>query len=254
MQHIFYISTGAKNARYTLRHQRFMEGSYFTADSFICILADDIERAAEKARDYFARISNRFENAVLVDYPDVEIGKRRGKFSLKATRNIEKIEAGRFPFGKYAMTLIADAPDSYILYWADQATKAGDPVVQALSGICMGLAMERNLIQLRQDTRDVALFTKVCSQFEGELNERRSFEGIVFAVFYNQEYGFYNTQILLDNGNIIAYAGNRMADKGERIIFVARIHSHGDYKGCRSTKVKRPANVTVIGEVNNEHC
>ncbi len=246
MQHIFYISTGAKNARYTLRHQRYAPGSFVTPDSFICILADDIDRAAAKARDYFDRIKDRFENAVLVDEPDCEIGKRRGKLSLKATKNIEKIEAGLFPFGKHAMTQIVDAPDSYILYWADQSNTAIDLVIIALSSICMGIAMDRDLIQQRQDKRDMRKFTQVCSQHEGAIGERREFEGIVFSQFYNQEFGFYNTLILLDNGNIVSYAGNKMGERGERIRFVARIQSHGDYKGCRTTKVKRPSKVVII--------
>lgn len=249
MQHIFYISTGAKNARYTLRHQRFAPGAYVTPDSFICVLADDIDRAAEKARDYFDRVKDRFENAILVEEPDYEIGKRRGKLSLKATRQIEKVEAGLFPFGKYNGTVIVDAPDSYILYWADQSSKqdmSAQPVLNALASICMGLAMDRDLIAKRQEKRDTHLFVKLCSQFEGTVGERRNFEGVVFAQYYNDEYGFYNTQVLLDNGNIVSYAGNKLGERGERLNFDARIHSHGDYNGCRSTKVKRPGKVRKV--------
>jgi uncharacterized protein (DUF3820 family) len=163
MQHIFYISTGAKNARYTLRHQRFAPGAYVVPDSFICVLADDIDRAAEKATDYFNRVKDRFEGAILETEPDYEIGKRRGKLSLKATRNIEKIEAGFFPFGKYAGTEIASAPDSYVLYWADQSDKAIDLVIIALASICMGIAMDRDLIQKRQDKKDERQFIQLCS-------------------------------------------------------------------------------------------
>lgn len=246
MQHIFYISTGAKNARYTLRHQRFAPGAYVVPDSFICVLADDLDRAAEKATDYFNRVKDRFEGAILETTPDYEIGKRRGKLSLKATRNIEKIEAGFFPFGKHAGTEIVSAPDSYILYWADQSNKAVDLVVIALASICMGIAMERDLIQKRQDKKDERIFVQVCSQFEGEVGERREFEGVVFGQFYNDQYGFYNTQILLDNGNIVSYAGNKLGERGERLNFDARIHSHGDYNGCRSTKVKRPGKVKKV--------
>lgn len=244
MQHIFYISTGSKNARYTLRHQRFQEGSYFTADSYICNLADDIERAAEKAHNYFNRIKDRFENAVLVDYPDHEIGQRRGKLSLKATRNIEKIEAGLFPFGKYANTEIASTPDSYILYWADQSEKSADPVVMALAGICMGIAMDRNLIQARQDRREERAFQEIISQFVGEIGQRQEFEGVVFSQYYNDR-GFYCNKILLKDGNMIAYVGNKLGEYGKGVKFVATIRDHNHYNGKRTTRVRCPKKVQV---------
>ena len=56
MQISVYISSGKKNAMYTLRSMR--SGNGFRADNYIMNLARDPKKAETKARDWFARVKD----------------------------------------------------------------------------------------------------------------------------------------------------------------------------------------------------
>lgn len=53
----YFISSGRKNAMYTLRVER--RGGGYTSDNYICNLSTDPEKAEAKAREYFDRVSAR---------------------------------------------------------------------------------------------------------------------------------------------------------------------------------------------------
>lgn len=155
---------------------------------------------------------------------------------------LEKIEAGLFPFGKHKDTPIADAPDSYVLYFADKHTEA-DVVVQALAAVCMGVAMERDLIAKREAARQERAELDAQSQHVGTIGERILFEGEVVSAFYREadaySGGFWITKVRC-GGNLITYIGNMLAERGETIKFKATVKKHDEYKGALSTVVNRP--------------
>lgn len=251
MIHTFYISTGALNAMYTLRHTRFLPGSGLSGashDSYICNLSTDIEKAAEKAKDYFDRVSDRFigdtSEAHLDTDPDCEIGQRRGKLSVKATAWIEEIEKGYFPFGKHMGTEISAAPDNYLLYFADKLGTTEDFVTEALSAACMGAALERDLIAKREAARQEIRDKNALSEYVGDVGQRLVFEGeIELSIYKDSDYGFgYYLNRVRVGTDIIVYMGSKsLGERGESVKFKATIKSHDEYQGVKSTKVSRPA-------------
>lgn len=243
-----YISTGAKSAMFTLwtgRESGDPRIDAFLRDRFICNLAGATnEEAAEtKARDYCERMTDRTgETVQFRGFYDEPQNLRRGKLSVQDTQAIERIEAGFFPFGKFAGQPITAANDGYVMYWVDQHADA-KPVVAALSAACMGIAMERDLIAKREAARCARAAEDATSEFVGTIGERREFTGEIVTAFRKvDEYAgqdFYITKVRC-NGNLITYIGNEIGQRGAVITFKATIKAHDVYQGVKSTKVNRP--------------
>lgn len=249
MVQTYYVSTGKKNAMYTLRFNRAGVGAMFAFDNYICNLAADVERAVEKAKTYVDALRDRIGETndfkiVFDEYPDAEVYKRRGKLSVRDTSNIEQIEDGIFPFGKHAGTKIADAPDSYVLFFADKAKDASEPVMVALSAACMGAALERGLIAKRDQARAERAAQDALSNFIGTVGERRVFEGEVIMSFEKQDGfgGSFWINKVRCGSDLVCYIGSKsLGEKGSSIKFKATVKSHDVYEGAKSTKVSRPA-------------
>jgi uncharacterized protein (DUF3820 family) len=246
---LFYISTGARNARYTLRFVRSVEAGqgYENFDRYVCVLADNVETAIAKATDYFERFKARVGETACFKlefcaYPDNETYSRRGKLSVRDTWNIEQIENGMLPFGKHAGMEIANAPEGYVLWLADQANKGEDQneVMSTLSAIALGIALEKDYIAKREEKREIL---RQSSGHVGQVGERLTFTGVITGSFQkHNEYtneSYFITKILF-NGNVLTYVGNKLAKVGETISFKATIKSHDEYQGLKSTKVNRP--------------
>lgn len=253
----YYISTGKKNAMYTLRCNRLStgvpvcEGSFFP-DFYVCTLAADEDRAIEKATAYFEAMRQRISDTadfklLFDDAPEYTPGKRRGKLSLHATRQLEQIEAGVFPFGKHAGTQIVDAPDSYLLYFADKCKDAGlDAVSAALSSACMGVALTRDLIAKRDQVRAERAAIDSKSNYIGAVGERREFTGTVISAF---EQGFthdgkFHVEYVITKvrcgDDIVTYVGKHIAAVNDVISFKATIKKHSEYNNVKATQVNRP--------------
>jgi uncharacterized protein (DUF3820 family) len=242
---IYYISTGAKNAMYTLRVN--VVGKFFI-DNYICNLAATEEKAVEKATDYVERLKSRVSHDATLeilfnDMPEFEADKRRGKLSIYDTRNIEEIENGVFPFGKHKGVKIVDAPDSYVLYFADQALSESNMVSNALIAACQGVALEKGLIAKREAIRAERFAVDSLSSFIGTIGERREFKGEIFAFIKKEETdyqaGYTITKVRIGN-DIVSFFNNEMGKVGETIAFKATVKQHNDYKGVKTTVVNRP--------------
>lgn len=86
----YFISSGRKNAMYTLRVER--RGGGYTSDNYICNLSTDPEKAEAKAREYFDRVSARLTETdtfkmVFQGFADFDLFERRGKLSVFDTEN-----------------------------------------------------------------------------------------------------------------------------------------------------------------------
>jgi uncharacterized protein (DUF3820 family) len=229
----YYISTGAKNAMYTLRVA--VRGNVHFLDNYICNLAATEENAIEKATDYVERLQQRVadqESLVIIldDCPEFVADKRRGKLSIYDTRNIEAIESGVFPFGKHKGVKIVDAPDSYVLYFADQALSEANMV-------------SKGLIAKREAIRAERFAVDSLSSFIGTIGERREFKGEIFAFIEKQETefqaGYTITKVRIGN-DIVSFFNNEMGKMGDTISFKATVKQHNDYKGVKTTIVNRP--------------
>lgn len=254
--HYAYISTGKKSAMFTLWRGRSAPGLIPLRDHYICNLtAADVdpdnainqERAEQKAQDYCDRMSERM--GVTVHFEGVEDeprNTRRGKLSVRDTIALEKIEAGFFPFGKHQGTSIANAPDGYLLWWADRHAEA-DHVVAALSAVCMGFAMERDLIAKRDAARAERAAEDAKSEFVGTVGQRMEFTGEVVTAFDRKGPGFEGedcvfftiTKVRVGD-DLITYIGGRIAEKGETIRFKGTVKRHDTYQGVKSTVISRP--------------
>lgn len=245
MQFEVYISTGKLNAFYTLWTQR-TGGGFYADPHYVCNLAVDEDRALEKARDYAERMSDRLAPmpVVFVGFEHEGLARRRGKLSVRDTANLEKIEAGIFPFGKHKDTRISDAPDGYVLFFADKAKDEGlDVSMSALAAACLGVALERDLIAKRDAAREERAALDAQSGHVGEVGDRLEFQGEVVTVFrkeYQDGTGYWISKVR-DGVNLVSYLGAKpLGERGAVVRFRATVKRHDDYKGVRSTQVSRP--------------
>lgn len=262
----FYISTGRKNAMHTLRMRRDVSGlnPAIMPDHYIRNLAVSVEDAQAKATEYFNawkdRVGGEREDFILnlEIEPEYDITLRRGKLSARDTRSIEAIEAGVFPFGKHADKLIADAPDSYVLFFADKLKTADDldVVISSLAAACMGVALEKGLIAKRDAARAERRAIDEQSAFIGTIGERRVFTGEIVSSFfkkYDASYsddGFWINKVRIGN-DLVAYIGGKsFGEVGSTVTFKATIKKHDEYQGIKTTQVNRP--VIEAPTVTNE--
>ena len=247
-QTTFYIGSGAKNAMYTLRVFHVLNGYY--NDHYICNLATDAVRAETKAREYFDRVAPRFESAQFGGEPDFNLFERRAKLSVRDTQSIALVESGYFPFGKFANEPIADAADSYVLWWADKAKDVSESntVIFALANTCLGVALDRDLIAKREVIKAERLLVDAQSCFIGSIGDRIQVQGEVIGAFFKQsDYGdYFITKIRTADNNILTYIGKQLAAKGEVIKGAFTVKDHNEYQGVKSTLVNRPAKVSVV--------
>lgn len=254
-----YISTGAKNAMHTLRMRRDCAGinPNFLPDFYMRNLAVDVELAQEKAKAYFDAWCERvggsrddFKMSLELE-PEYDIKKRRGRLSAHETDCIETIEAGFFPFGKHKGVAIDQAPDTYVVFFADKAKddQTENPVMAALSAACLGVALEMGWIAKRDAARVERDRLDQLSQFVGKIGERLEFTGEVVTKFWKSnapedatirdKFGYWITKIRC-SGNLIVYVGDELGERGATIRFKATVKKHDDYKGVKSTKINRP--------------
>jgi uncharacterized protein (DUF3820 family) len=246
---LFYISTGAKNARYTLRFVRSVEGGtgYENFDRYVCVLADNVETAIAKATDYFERFKSRVGETAcfkleFCNMPDNETYSRRGKLSVRDTQNLEDIEAGILPFGKHRGMRIENAPENYVLWLADQANKGEEQteVMSVLSAVALGVALQKDYIAKREEKRESL---RQSSGHIGNVGDRLTFTATITGSF--QKYNEYTNESyhivkLLSEGNVLTYVGNELGKVGETLEFKATVKSHDEYQGLKSTKINRP--------------
>lgn len=252
----YFISSGRKNAMYTLRVER--RGGMYVSDNYICNLSTDPVKAEEKAKEHFDRITSRiteteyFKN-IFMGFADFDLFERRGKLSVIQTEQIEKVESGIMPFGKNVGKVIEDLPMNTILWWADQSKLCNDqasqnPVFQAVCAKCMGIALEKDYIAKREEIKQERLERDQLSDYIGQIKQRLDFSGKLEMVVdcgfqqvsYNSFVEKYMNKIRVDN-NIVVYFGKKLGEPGEEISIRATVKDHQEYKGVKQTIVNRPA-------------
>lgn len=259
MQFYAYISTGAKSAMFTLwRGRRSGDARLdaFSRDHYVCNLAagavtdEDYdakrELALTKALDFCQRMGDRLGTEMTFEgFEDEPRNARKGKLSVQDTRSLNTIEAGKFPFGKHAGMAFADAPDGYVLWWADQPA-TNKPVIEALRAACMGAAMERDLIAKREEKRAERKAEDMKSNAVGDVGQRLVLLGeIVSSFFKDRGYGdgYWITKIRTNNGDLIVNFGREIGPRGKQMKFKATVKRHNEYQGVVTTTVNRIAEV-----------
>lgn len=259
--HTFFISTGRKNAMYTLRRVitpsdiKYSAATLLMLENHVCTLAADEERAIAKAREYVEAFRQRVGESesyqiIFDDCPDRENTKRRGKLSVKDTVSIEMIENDTFPFGKHQGKSISDAPESYLLFWADKSNSLSEdePVMHALCSACLGVAFEKGYIAKRDAIREEQHKQDLKSKFIGKVGERQEFTGEIICSYEKKEYvagygycgqGFFINKVLCGE-DIVSYIGKSLGEKGDVICFKGTIKQHQEYKEVKTTVINRP--------------
>lgn len=246
--HTFYISTGAKNAMYTLRSCRQISSINpdFFPDHYIRNLSTDVEKAAEKATEYFEafrqRVGEHNDIVYILDTdPDNAIDKRRGKLSVQDTKSIEAIEAGFAPFGKHAGAKLVELPESYLLFFADKYGQTTRPVMEAFAAACLGVALELGYIAKRDERREELRQIDLKSNHVGIIGKRQVFEGVLEMCFEKDTFeGSYFVNKIRCGDDIIMYFGNKLGNKGDVIKLKGTVKNHVERDGILSTQIKRP--------------
>lgn len=250
----YYVSTGAKNAMYTLRARRDCIGQAahmfeFMPDFYVCNLAADEARAMEKGANYVeafrARVGESDEFKIIFDDTgaDREAYKRRGRLSVNDSFKIERIESGVIPFGKYADKNFNDAPDSYILYWVDKSREEiTDAVIGAIIAVCQGIAAEKGLIAKRDAAREARHAADLKSEYIGTIGKCQDFTGVLEYLSGANigTFGEWHTNKVRIGSDIVIYFGAPLGKQGETVNFRATIKAHKEKDGVKSTQVNRP--------------
>ena len=251
----YFISSGRKNAMYTLRVSR--NGGLYAIDNYICNLSTDPDKAEEKAREYYDRWVQRhgeteYFKPVFAGFADFELFERKGKLSVRDTEMLETVESGVMPFGKHVNKRFEDLPMNTVLWWADQGKEEGfenkGEVFQAVCAACVGVALDKDYIAKRAEMRQERIDRDNLSDYVGELKQRLDFDGVIEAVAdcgmqqvsWNGWTEKYMNKIRVGN-NIVVYFGKRMGEPGEAIKFRATVKAHQEYNGVKQTVVNRPA-------------
>ncbi len=244
-----YISSGRKNALYTLRVLR--SGGGFHSDHYVRSLCRDPDKAETMARDYYDRVFGDQKNVAFAGYASHDLS-AWGAPEPWEREAIEAVERGIIPFGKHKGEMIADQDDGYVLWWSEQEITAetGKGAV-ALIERMMGLAVERDLIAKREKRQAEYEAQKANSQHVGTEGERQRFTAKVEAIsiFQNQYTEDRCIQRLRSGDDLIVYWGFAdLGDKGDTVSFDARVKRHADYKGENQTIVNRPTKIEIEGK------
>lgn len=259
----FYISSGRKNAQYTLRQHRWTEGHIpgngTDVDFYIRNLGTNEEKALAKAREvveHYRGLWTENPSVVILDSLDTEFSLNPyGEETWDTYAKYVVTTLGLFPFGKHKGTPIADAPESYIMYWATQEVEdtARKRAAYALSQACKAIADERGYFkQLAIEEEAYAeherRFPPVVSDYVGVIGKRQNFKIVVdFVTSFESVYGTaFITKGKDSDGNIIVYFGSAdLGRVGDAVEFSASVKKHDEYQGDKQTTIKRPTKIKI---------
>jgi len=247
----YYVSTGRKNAMFTLRcHRDDSKGILgpFAPDFYICNLSADEETAAYKATMYFNAMRERMgedrdDFQMHLDAWGGGIYERRGKLSVRDSQAMDRIEEGYVPFGKHSGKRIEDCESGYLLWLADKAGTFEGVPMNALAMAAQGVALEKGYIAVREAKREERANADALSVHVGTVGERIAFEGEIVTSYEKTCEGLslYVINKVRCGGNLVTYIGSKSMGKvGEIVKFKATIKKHDEYKGVKSTVVNRP--------------
>lgn len=257
----FYISSGRKNAMYTLRYMR--NGDKFTVDNYVCNLSTDAATAEKKAKDYFDRFydrvgENQYFKLVFAGCADFDLFERRATLSVEQTEMLEDLERGIMPMGKHAGKRVLDLPASTVLWYADQANQpvegANDYALRkatffnAVCAVMLGVALEQGYIAAREERRQEIADQNARSEFVGEIGQRLVFEGKIAVskhlgvtqVAYNAYVDRFCVIVQCGDNKVVYFGSSELGEVGSDIKFKATVKDHNERDGVKQTIVNRP--------------
>lgn len=265
----FYVSSGRKNAMYTLRYRRFPV-PFGCVDNYVCNLSTDPDLAEEKAKAYFEAWKERVGETETFKITfgggaDFDLFSRESTFSVEHTECLEMLNHGIMPIGKHKGKPVEDLPPTTILWYADQSVEeiSGDNEysirkAKFFSTVCsmmLGYALDMGLIEKREAEKQAIIEKRRLSNHIGEPGKRMDFKGsIALCKELSTTQVAWNTwttkfiNVIDCDGDLVVYFGKPLGEKGDLISFKATIKEHNERDGAKQTIVQRPK----IEEVQNE--
>ena len=264
----YYISSGRKNAQYTLWEKRNSPKEtnryHRNTEHYICNLGINKNKALKKAREilestkkHYANYPN--SNVEIIDDLNAGFGLNNygeGPVDSWDAHNLHEVETnGWFPFGKHLNIKFEDSPDSYVLWWAekdlkDNKKKAIDAIVNACKKIANNKKLfEKRDAELAERKRLKALEPQ--SEYIGNVADRQKFEiTIDFLKSYDSYYGTsWIVKGKTSDGNIVVYFGTaELGNVGDTVEFSAKIKKHDEYQDDKQTIVNRPTKIEVTND------
>lgn len=254
----YFISTGAKSAMHTLNVVRISDDpnvNRFMRSHFIRNLSaagdDRLALAIEKAEEYVEAMRERIGETdefkvVFGGVWDEATQVRRGRLSALDSARMDTVEAGMFPFGKHSGVKFDDAPEGYVLFWADKFGHANGEVAEAVAAACQGVALERGYIARRDEIRAERNALDSLSTHVGEVGDRLTFEGEVVSCRYKRYFedvaddGYWIYKVRCGT-DLVTYMGSKsLGQRGQTIKFKATVKRHSEFRGVKETLVNRP--------------
>lgn len=261
---VFYISSGSKNAMYTLRYVR--HGNQFSVDNYVCNLSTDAEKAEAKAQEYFDRFKARvgesqYFKLVFNGFADFELNSRASTFSVEQTNMLEELQRGVMPMGKHVGKKISELPESTVLWYADQVSvdiedangneysRRKVAFFQAVCSFMLGYALEREYIAKREARKEELAAEMALSNYIGNKGERLVFEGKLVAVknlgmtqvSYNSWISRYCNIVKCGTDIVVYFGSTTLGEVCEEVRFKATVKDHVERHGNKSTIVNRPS-------------
>jgi uncharacterized protein (DUF3820 family) len=253
-----YISSGRKNALYTLRIQR--SGGALYVDNYIRSLGRDPVECEAKAKDYFDRMFGGREDCFFAGFAGFELN-GWGAPAPWEREQLDLIEQDIMPFGKHQGKSITDMDDGYVMWWAEQPVTEGTKrPAAALIDRMKGIALERDLYAKRdaKEAERLAEIAKRPNGHVGTVGERQEFTGTVrFVTSGENQWGetWFLTLVDTDEGAVLWWntfgweneQGHYVsAEAGSKISFHARVKSHDERDGEKQTIITRATRIKSL--------
>lgn len=244
---IFYISTGAKDVYYTL-NKVVQDGAIVISHNYVQNLSMDEDEAIQKAESFANRLSDAGINCVFDGTVDGETyGKLGSKLKVEDHFKMEKIKAGKMPFGKHINQEIKDLPHDYMLWVISKFQSSENPVENSLAFATLAAAIDNGYLKDGEDILQCLTdfnLKNSKSEYLGEKGQRLVIECTIISTnsFYDYFYKQETHSALLKQGeNMISYSGSTcLGSKGDSIKVKATIKSTYESKGVKYTQINRP--------------
>lgn len=251
-----YISSGAKNAMYTLRQHTSSAGWH--RDSYLGNLSIYPEKAEAKAREWFVRAYGEPNEACkqglfFAGWADFELGPRgtlmEPAWVYTALEHLEL--TGNMPWGNSKGTKMEDLEDGTVLWWADRKEEElTNSCAAEIQARCKAIALERGLFAKREAAQAEWEEKRRLSAHVGTVGERMEFEGTVERLkSYESMYGTGWIYAIRCGNDCVVYFGNaELGGRGQRVRFSATVKKHDEYNGEKQTTVNRPTKIEIEEE------
>lgn len=254
---VLFISTGRTDAMYTLRETYqhcFPDGTADIRSMHLVNLSTDFSQAKKKAFEYAEGYgvplgaSDESEMREIIRRTPEQIAEaKRQSAELRLEhearmaviqaeikqKQIEVLNKGLIPFGKYKDWRISKCPIGYINWLADKVGEFDDDSI-------IKLVAEK----IKAEHKGLILPKPRKNKIAGEVGDRLEFSArVVKQAYFDSMYGrtYITTLVSSDKTCLVVKSGAFYPDVGEKLKFKGTVKEHSDYQGQSQTVLQRVA-------------